>query len=76
MLQANGSATAVSSDRSRARGHTGLLWLTAALGRLQEPGAAQQVVTTTLIPIYPADHAATVGNTTGMICLSAGILVP
>lgn len=76
MLQANGSATPVSSDRSRAGGHTGLLWLTEALERLQEPGVAQQVVTTTLIQIHPARHAATMGNTTGMICLSAGVLVP
>lgn len=74
MLQADGSATPVSSDRSRAWGHTGLLWLTAALERLQEPEDAQQVVTTTTI--HPAHRAATMGNTAGMICLSAGVLVP
>lgn len=76
MLQANGFATLVSSDRSRAWGHTRLLCSTAALERLEEPGLAQQVVTTTLIPIHPADHAATIGNTTGVVCLLAGILVP
>lgn len=75
MLQANGFATPVSSDRSRAWGHTGLLWLTAASESLQESGVAQQVVIT-LIPIHLADHAVTRGKTTGMVCLSAGILVP
>lgn len=52
------------------RGAAGLLQLTAALRRLEEPGAKQQVLTTVLIPVCPADdHAATIGNAIRVVCL-------
>lgn len=66
----------VASDRSRAWGHTRLLWFSAASEGLQELGFAQQVLATTPTPIHPADHAATTGNTVGIVSLLAGVLVP
>lgn len=60
----------LSAQRGTERGGGGLPQLTEAPARFESLGVKQRVVSTLLIPTYPADdHAATTGNTVGIVCL-------